>query len=320
MLVRCTAPNAINEQPYSGRFAMWQPSQVGDVSNAIAALLVASGSWAPHSAGLAGLQVSGGYPIYGQPIILFQSAIPFIVLGGDGSANGMRWSASTDGTFTMNATSTPTEPLTGLFTGLTNVMALFYLTASAGGAANTAGWYWGKITSATAGIIYNNTYISGDPGAQIPASPSAFTSVANGWINQGATTTDVAGLNGITLPGGMLGPNGTLDWQVRTMGDTTSTKNFKFRLGGTLVAYSQPTGFPDGERLYKVANAGVLTRQIISRSLTGVGNDSSSSTTQSYGALNTAGDLALREDLSFASAAGNFALVRAATRYVVYPG
>ena len=317
MLVRCTAPNAINEQPYSGRFAMWQPSQVGDVSNAIAALLVASGSWAPHSAGLAGLQVAGGTTIYGQPITLYQSAVPFIILGGNGTTAGMRWSDNAGG-FTVNAASTPTEPLTGLFTGLTNFMALFYLPASAGGASNAAGWFWGKITSATAGIIYGNTYSSGDPGQQIPASPSAFVSVSNGWITQ--TTLEITGLSGITLPAGVLGPNGSLDWDIRYMGDISSNRTYNGKLGGTIWTYINPTSNPDGERVLKLQNAGVATRQLISRKNLGVGSETSSSDTTNYGAFNTAGDLALTETMQFQSAAGNYVMIRASSRYVVYPG
>jgi hypothetical protein len=248
-----------------------------------------------------------------SPFLLYQSAVPFIILGGDGAAAGMRWSAATDGTFTMTA-----EPLSGLFSGLTNYMALFYLPASAGGASNTAGWYWGKITAATTGIIYNNTYTSGDPGTQIPASPSAFTSVANGWITQVAT--EITGLSGITLPGGAMGANGTLEVAWRMHGDTTSTKYFRSKLAGTVWASSQLGANPNSDTILILRNAGVSNKQISSRPSGGPGYNGNTISASEFLALNTAGDLALSESLQFSAANGNYAMIRAAARYVVYPG
>ena len=63
----------------------------------IAALLVASGSWAPHSAGLAGLQVAGVSDLRSTNSIV-PVRRPFIVLGGDGTTAGMRWVRRRDGT------------------------------------------------------------------------------------------------------------------------------------------------------------------------------------------------------------------------------
>jgi len=252
-----------------------------------------------------------------SPFVLYQSAVPFIMLGGNGTTAGMRWSDNAGG-FTVNAASTPTEPLTGLFTGLTNFMALFYLPASAGGASNAAGWFWGKITSATAGIIYGNTYSSGDPGQQTPASPSAFTSVENGWITQVAT--EITGLSGITLPGGAMGPNGTLEVAWRMHGDTSSTKYFRSKLAGTVWALSQLGANPNSDTILNLRNAGVSNKQISSRPSGGPGYNGNTISASEFLALNTAGDLALSESLQFSAANGNYAMIRAAARYVVYPG
>ena len=267
----------------------------------------------PDTGMFLGVLDAKGREVLSMPYVLFQSAVPFIMLGGDGAAAGMRWSAATDGTFTVTA-----EPLSGLFTGLTNLMSLFYLPASAGGASNAAGWYWGKITGATTGIIYGNTYASGDPGQQIPASPSAFVSVANGWITQVAT--EITGLSGITLPGGTLGPNGRLELVQRYHGDASSTKTYRNKLGGSLWASSSAS--PNDERMFSMQNAGVTNRQVASRPSTGVGNSSAtiSASSVEFNTLATAGDLALTETLQFSAANGNYAMIRAASRYVIYPG
>ena len=104
------------------------------------------------------------------------------------------------------------------------------------------------------------------------------------------------------------------------MGDISSNRTYNGKLGGTIWTYINPTSNPDGERVLKLQNAGVATRQLISRKNLGVGSETSSSDTTNYGAFNTAGDLALTETMQFQSAAGNYVMIRASSRYVVYPG
>ena len=254
------------------------------------------------------------------PKILFQTGVPFIMLGGDGAAAGMKWTDAL-GNFSVTA-----EPLSTLFSSvLVNVMSLFYLKVNcATGVTNTAGWYWGKILSATAGIIYSGSavsnqpgYTTGDPGTQIPTSFSTFTSATNAWVTQ--TNAEITGLNGITLPGGALGANGQLEWWVRMLGDISSDKTYASKLGGTTWASQNSTTSPVDERLFRLSNDGVVNKQIPSRINSGVGNSSASINNVAGLTLDTSGNLALVETLKFAVATGNYAMVRANSRYVVCP-
>lgn len=53
-----------------------------------------------------------------------------------------------------------------------------YLPANAISAGSAVGWYYAEMSSATAGIVYNNTYSSGEP--SVPSSPTAFVTTGPG--------------------------------------------------------------------------------------------------------------------------------------------
>jgi len=129
------------------------------------------------------------------PIVLAQSAIPFVLpssgtfTGGTGALSGL--------------TALPTTYSGGCF--------MFF--PAGAGLPQGAGWYWTIMSSTTAGTVYNNVYSSGDPKLASPGYATAGTAITSGATSYTQTTSATADISGpiITVPGGSMGPNGTLD-------------------------------------------------------------------------------------------------------------
>jgi hypothetical protein len=109
--------------------------------------------------------------------------------------------------------------------------AFVYLPAGAISTGSAAGWYFAQFSSATVGIIYNNTYVSGTPA--IPGTPTAFATTG-----PGAYTGNVSAIIGpsLTLPGGSIGPNGTLRQNsLWSFSNNANSKFVAYRVGGVTV-------------------------------------------------------------------------------------
>ena len=142
----------------------------------------------------------------------------------------------------------PDRTTDGTLYGLTNFMALFYLPASAGGANNAAGWFWGKITSGHGRIIYGNTLFPAIPASKFRRPRPRLCL----WRTDGSPRGDGNHWAiGITLPGWRCfraervakSPGHGDTWgYIRSKGHYNAN-----RLGGTLWT-TNPNSRPDGER------------------------------------------------------------------------
>lgn len=171
-------------------------------------------------------------------ILLATSNIPFLIMPGDGSANGCQFTGSA-GAFTLSATI-----LSGLGTSLEGCYA--YFSANFGGATIAAGWYWTEFSSETAGIVYSNTYSSGIP--RRPDTKTPITTNLSGWVT--ASTNEITAVNSILLPAGYLGKNGVLGVRKRLAGSTTGNKTYRLRAANastTLLVMFGTTASPFAE-------------------------------------------------------------------------
>jgi hypothetical protein len=185
---------------------------------------------------------------------------PFVILPGDGAAVGMFFTG-TAGAFTLSA-----AILANLWNGLKGCWC--YLPANFGGKTYPAGWYWAVFSSDTAGILYMDTYQSGIP--LRPSTPTPFPVNLSGWLT--TTTSEITGPTGFVLPGGSMGPNGSLKIHFRASGNTGlhTTKSY---VGSAIILSCSPSTAPSVEFITSVRNQGSETMQYVSRlaSVVGVG-------------------------------------------------
>lgn len=192
------------------------------------------------------------------------TGIPFMIPPGDGGAVGINFSGSA-GNFALNGAG-------AIITGTWNMLkgCWIYMQANFGGSSYPAGWYWAVFSSDTAGILYTDKYVSGKP--KRPASPTPFPTNLSGAYT--TTAFEVTGPTGIVIPGGSLGPNGSLITRIRTHGNVSGSKIFKIYLGSTCVtSINSITTGPISELSVATVNQGSESLQINSRQAgsTGVG-------------------------------------------------
>ena len=208
--------------------------------------------------------------LLGMPLTIFQSAIPFFLLPGDGGTNGMTFTGGGGGAFTLSA-----APMANLLGGLSGRGCYGYLPANAGNSGCAAGWYYFIPSSDTAGTFYNDQYTGGQP--QIVGSPTTFAGSPSGRIT--TPTSEITAISGINMT--PFGNNGEAEWKIGTAGDAVSSnKYFRLRLGGTLALGNTPTTNPVSEMLLSLRNAGAQDIQVASRSnvsyVSGIGAGNSS--------------------------------------------
>lgn len=163
------------------------------------------------------------------PVTLFQSGIPFAILAGDGGVTGLSFTG-TNAVFTLSAAVT------------TNFWNFFktpgggymYLPASAGGLAS-GGWYFFRMTSETDGEVFQEMYPgTGEP--TIPSSPTQHPNLTPGRITQVTTEVDAVSF---VMPGGSMGPNGTLRALLSVRHPSSATvKTANVKVGSTSLARS----------------------------------------------------------------------------------
>lgn len=223
-----------------------------------------------------------------------QVGIPFLIMPGDGAANGCHFTG-TAGAATLSA-----AIIANIGTSLSGCYA--YLPANFGGLTISAGWYWTEFSTDTALIVYNNTYTSGTP--RVPTTKVPFGTNLTGWVT--APTTEITGPNGFVLPGTALGKNGNMQLLWRTAGSTTGTKTYRLRnAAADLLMTIGSTTIPLSEMLNSVVNCDSYTRKMLGRQfingLTGVGQGGATYATSHTVSVDTSVDNTLSLSLQGSS-------------------
>lgn len=241
------------------------------------------------------------------PVTVMATGTPFVILPGDNSANGMFFTNSA-GAFTLSA---------AILGSAWNMLkgCWVYLPANFGGRTYPAGWYWAVFSSDTAGILYTDTYVSGQPSR--PSSPTPFPVNLSGWLNQ--STAEITGPTGFSLRGGAMGKNGSFKQHLRFLGNVTGTKTFRTYIGSTAISQVAPTASPNMEQLLSTRNQGIENLQLNSRSsnTTGVGVTGGSISGGEYTAVDTGIDQNLSMSLQI-SVNTACAILLHADAYVTY--
>lgn len=211
-------------------------------------------------------------------IVLAQWNTPFVLVGSDAGTGtaGLKWTNNA-GAFSLNTASAPSDP--GPTSTLANfsalgTMCLFWLPAGWDNAGGAAGWRWGKFLSNTTGIIYSDTYTSGQPESQVPSSPGTLTTPNWTYLYgmDGSDIATVSGIPGMTLPADLLNGRSEIEWMFRAFGSVNNNALQAFKVGSTYLAYENQPSYPNLERAYRIASHGSsATRQINTRSGGGMG-------------------------------------------------
>lgn len=185
---------------------------------------------------------------------LFKCGMPFILFAGDGGANGLIFSGSGSGAFSLSA----------------QVMANFipprfyaYLPADQAYSGSAAGWYYGTMSSTTAGVLYANVYdqTTGDV-PTVPESPTPLPVTKLTRLTQ--TTNEVTALQVSVSP---IGKNGLITETIKAVGTPTAgTKTFQFRIGATsMFSFGWVSSSVVIEGMFSIQNAGSENEQVVSR-------------------------------------------------------
>lgn len=242
-------------------------------------------------------------------IVLAQWNTPFVLVGSDGATStaGLKWTNNA-GAFSLNTASAPTDPgpgntLTNMATAGT--MCLFWLPANWDNSGGAAGWRWGKFLTLNTGIIYSDTYTSGQPESQVPSSPGTLTT-PNGiylYSMDNSEIETVSGIPGMTLPAGLLNNSAEIEWMFRAFGSVNNNALQAFKVGSAYLAYENLSSTPNMERAYRIASHGSsATRQINTRSGSGMGGVSALMGTYDF----TAVDFSVEKTLTVTIRLGAF--------------
>lgn len=238
---------------------------------------------------------------------LFQSGIPFWIPPGDGGANGLTFSG-TRGVFSLSA---------AVLTNFWNFLAAggyAYFPAGAGGSL-TAGWYFVKMTSDTAGEVFADTYTAGSIPV-IPVTPTAQPDLSSGRITQ--TTSEITAVSTV-MPGGSMGKNGIL----RGLGtiranNSAGQKSLRFKIGAGALAtiFGTTTNIVIDFEFLK-QNAGVTNQQTGVRTGTGYLNLAQVTMASDYTSIDTSANVDVTMTLQIAVASDSILAIarRIETQY-----
>lgn len=227
-----------------------------------------------------------------SPYVLAQSGIPFILAGGTAGGGTNQFTMGNNGALTT----LPVLPTT--YSG----GAWIYMPANGIFAGSTAGWYWFVASSTTAGTVYNNQYVSGDPKLAVPATPTPFVSTGPGLVSN--TLALVTG-PGLTLPGGTLGPNGLVEaWLDYSIANTANFKTMSCGFAGNFSATAGINNNTGGGFVSKLVNRNSLSLNVLGR--TGGYSAWSVGGASVYTAINTAVDILIQPSLTLPLLASEF--------------
>jgi len=188
-----------------------------------------------------------------QQKVIAQINIPFLIMPGDGAANGCQFTG-TNGAFTLSA-----AIISQIGTTLAGCYS--YFSSGFGGSSLAAGWYWTEFSSDTAGTVYAETYTGGKP--RRPTTKTSITPNLSGWVT--ATTNEVVGPQGFLLPGTALGKNGNIQALVGQVGSIVGTKTYKAKLDATNIVSTVTTGSPVGETIHTITCMDSTTKKLLGR-------------------------------------------------------
>jgi hypothetical protein len=201
-------------------------------------------------------------PTFSQKIAA--GAIPFIIAPTGSMAN--------NGAITLG-TALPT----------TYANAWINLPANAIQTGSAAGWYFGQMSSASLGTVFNNTYTTGP--TTPPANPTPFVSTG-----PGAYTGVTAAVTGpqITLPAAAMGPNGIL--RLFTLWATLNNvdaKTLTVTLGGSTILNAGLASLASAQVLSVLYNRGNAAANVSMPAPNSAGLGTASAALL-YSAINTA--------------------------------
>ena len=185
---------------------------------------------------------------------LWKCGVPFILFAGDGGSNGLIFNGAASGAFTLSAA----------------VMANFippkfyaYLPADQAYSGSAAGWYYGTMSTVTAGVLYANMY---DPTTGVPPTvPTSLTTLPVTKLTRlTQTTSEITALQVQVSP---IGDAGLITETIKAVGTATAgTKTFQCRIGSASVySFGWTASSVVIEGLFSVQNSGSETEQIVTR-------------------------------------------------------
>jgi hypothetical protein len=183
---------------------------------------------------------NGSKWVHESPIIMAQSGILMMIPSSGSIGN--------NGALTLT-TALPVIYSEGVY---------MYFPANAISAGSAAGLYYVVMSSTTAGTIYNNTYVGGQP--SIPTGLVAFATTGPGAYTQ-STGLEVT-LVSFIVQGGVLGVNGKLDFEsIVENNNSGGSKSYKVKFDSVdLVAQSTTTSL-GGRYMSTISNAGIENKQ-----------------------------------------------------------
>lgn len=196
---------------------------------------------------------TSAFPLFeNTPRVLFQSAIPFILAGGTAGGGTNQFTCGVNGAIS----DLQTQP------DRLGIGAWLYLPANSITASNPLGWYWFVASSTTAGTVYNNRYISGDPKLAVPTVLTPFVSAAQGLKTQ-TTGSSITGPS-IVVPANTLGPNGLFRANLRfEANNNANSKVFSISFGaGSNLAVNAANGVTGGS-LFEIRAINSTNRQMV---------------------------------------------------------
>lgn len=152
---------------------------------------------------------------------------------------------------------------TALATGAYAAGLYLYFPAGAVYAGSIAGAYFTKMSSTTAGVVYNNLYVSGTAGPSIPAALTLVSDAGPGAYT-GLTTAQT--FVQVPVPANVIGPNGAL--QVETLFSYTNSAGTKTFSGTLTGASSGSFAFLNGSATTTATF--YMLKSIINRGVTNV--------------------------------------------------
>lgn len=185
---------------------------------------------------------------------LWKCGVPFILFAGDGGSNGLIFNGTGSGAFTLSSA----------------VMANFippkfyaYLPADQAYSGSAAGWYYGTMSTVTAGVLYANMY---DPTTGVPpAVPTSLTALPVTKLTRlTQTTNEITALQVQVSP---IGDAGLITETIKAVGTPTAgTKTFQCRIGSASVySFGWTASSVVIEGMFSVQNSGSETEQIVTR-------------------------------------------------------
>lgn len=237
----------------------------------------------------------GAHSALGIP--LWQSGLLFILFAGDGGSNGLVFNGSGSGAFTLSA-------------GIANfIPARFYayLPADQVYSGSPSGWYYGSMSSATAGTLYADMY---DPTSgvapDVPASPAVLPVTKLTRLTQ--STSEITFMQ---APARQMNNDDLLRVFVRAVStNSAGTKTLYSRADSTVMwqyAWTSANNVVSGE--YSWQACGSPGSQIVSRSGTLLGQVGFTSLAgNEFKAANLSGPWLLKHSMQIAANSEYFAV------------